>query len=1183
MSADGTAPTLSVGVIAGIAAGAVGISALIVCVIVLIIRAKRKHRRIVTDLENRGVGLSRGPSIAEISDPGTYRTRTVLRRNTGFIPYGANDSGWDSLHSNDSFHTGQAPGIVRQPHHSVDFLSTLRTDNGRSNVAPRGGFHWPFTKRNGMKPSSKPTAAVSRLSAITEAFCESPRSQPTPIPVIPDPDQEGVDPFGYHHRDEEVQDDEDALDRSDSVADQQRASSPLLHVPARPAMKPAALFSNPELGTIRLVQGSRSKSTTNLPTGERHTSAALRRPAMHQRSTSLCTQKSGHVPSAPVPPLPAHISTERRRSSSIQVSPARMSASSVGSGGSSILVHSPGLAMKHEHSLRLLEGATRDWKKPFINGPRPMHNSITAFGSSPGPRRHHTVGSRGSIRSSIARYSGASFQSLKPSRANSVDSSLASQNRLSSDEVLARDKRSSGQFSSLSSPDKLLRTPISRRSSRFMVDERGSPSARCADYSTPKVREDDNGTLQASASRTSAGSWTFSVEPSPVQASIIPSALKGSPNGRKDHRRQNCVRISLAPTILGPSPPRMKQIQEEDSPPSESGLHAMKRDADAPGTPIHSSDTAALKSEFQSNATWRCPSNTASSPSQSLINFCQDNNLPLDHLGLEPNGQPRPKCLSTTSSIRSSALTFPSLPSPSEEPTKRTYPKTEEQSIVPHTPTETPMLAEDTVDEEQYQDALTSPLREDIPSITATPDTEDVVAAFLSLSSDDSRTASEDFSPHCNPEMNSSPPSLLTSRSCWNIERSISPRHLSASSSPVSPKSQRGSVSIACILPVTEPVELPKNISPTSAIAEPSDLPPVEPQTPDSKPNSAAPSRSTTIIGPRTQPTKALGKTVQMLRRMNSDVGRDHRAERRYLSLGNREASPTIAGSRYHDSYADFSVFRPRAIDFNDLVTPTGGLSAYDDDDDDLDIGSELDIDEMLSSSNRASKRKADFDDSYGDSLSWLDSDDTNPWGQDSGKPSPAKSFKHLPGQDKSHVQGGDEAEFAGDGGPQSIVWDKGSRFWEQADDLRPPRSPRLAPVTLPGLGAASSNATSGNMTNESFNIPGLSLTTASPSMSPEHATATFFVAPPDADQLEVRTSWVLGTVTRKSRPQRANTMRKSAILNLSSSAHNRQRRGNATDEGRSEVKTPEPNDDVREKVFGTPGSLYDEDGFLKL
>lgn len=46
-----------------------------------------------------------------------------------------------------------------------------------------------------------------------------------------------------------------------------------------------------------------------------------------------------------------------------------------------------------------------------------------------------------------------------------------------------------------------------------------------------------------------------------------PSAMKGSPSARKGHKRQNCVRISLIPTMLGPptrSPsPCMNDIEEE--------------------------------------------------------------------------------------------------------------------------------------------------------------------------------------------------------------------------------------------------------------------------------------------------------------------------------------------------------------------------------------------------------------------------------------------------------------------------------------------------------------------------------------------------------------------------------------------------------------------------------------------
>jgi len=71
---------------------------------------------------------------------------------------------------------------------------------------------------------------------------------------------------------------------------------------------------------------------------------------------------------------------------------------------------------------------------------------------------------------------------------------------------------------------------------------------------------------QASSTRSSNGN-PFQWDPAPL-SSGKPSAMKGSPSARKGHRRQNCVRISLAPTILGPwirspSPSMMKDILEE--------------------------------------------------------------------------------------------------------------------------------------------------------------------------------------------------------------------------------------------------------------------------------------------------------------------------------------------------------------------------------------------------------------------------------------------------------------------------------------------------------------------------------------------------------------------------------------------------------------------------------------------
>lgn len=1179
----GSAP-LSKGVIGGVAAAGAGVFLLLLCIIVLILRARRNHKRRLADLESRGAGLSRGPSIAEITDVGTHRTRTVLRRNTNFVPYGNNNSGWDSLHSNDSWHTDRVQGVPGSSNPPVVPLSTLQTVQNCDTSVSRTSFPWLFGRRSSTKRTKRP-APVSRLSAITEAFCESPRSQQlTALPIIPDPDE---DVFSHHAANKPNDDAYNARERGSGLSrtEHGRPSSPLLEIPALPAMKPAITINDHNgADTIRVVQASRSKSMAYLPSSEYEQSVSRKRPVMHKRSVSLCTQKSGQVPIGPAPPLPVFLSAAQKRNSLLQVSPSRLSVSSIGSGGSSVLIHSPDPGLKRTRSGNFLGITDHDW--PLVpNGLRPMRASGTSFHSSPGPRRYHTVSSRSSIRSSVARCSGASFD-LKLQRANSAASGLPAHNRFSATGSDMGERPGLVSEPSMASIPESLHSPSSRRSSRFFVDAKGSPVARFRSPALPDVA-DPISTSDIFSQSPSPDKHAFTFEPSPMRAGTKPSALKGSPNGRKGHRRQNCVRIQLAPTILGPSPPHMKQIDEEDSSPNSDVLASFAR---RDGLGIHSDPIRPpLVHRFGSNL--RRPSSSqrsslvASSSTMSLANFCQDNGLPLDQLGLIPGLKPLRPLTSRTGQINPSR-SIPAFPLMGNGLGNRSC-----SVSMPHLTSKAGPSAPSSPNEERGEDSLPDAGHGSAPvDTTAGADPEesmdDIMSAFLSLSSDDSKTSGQ-IGVATAIELHSSPPAVQKAGLTPGSDLQHETERASRSSSPVSPKSQPGMFTFGASLPVTEPVDIPWTFSPVKHVMELSSSAMAEPPTPDSASSSRTPSRSTAVGGPRAPPAPPLGKAVQMLRRMNSDVGLIHGAERRYLGLCHSNTSPGLPNGIYRDSYADFTRVREpsvedlgkKALERSNSSMPVIGLGILGED-----LGEELeiDIDEMLGSSVYGSGRKPALENRV--DLSWLDdASEEDLWDrEDLNEPSPLQKDLGSPSKNDLFA---DMPQFsAGAQDNRSFdVWESGEKFWEMQESPSPSTAATEETKVSP---STTKRKVSSIISEESCFIPGLSLTTATSPSLPIGIDCS--ESGNEGDRVGARSSWGSSTISMKKRrgTERSSSIRKSAILNLSSSAHNRQKAPNASQvdvDSRAARSTPEPDNVLVVKGQGTPGSLYDEDGFLKI
>lgn len=307
-------------------------------------------------------------------------------------------------------------------------------------------------------------------------------------------------------------------------------------------------------------------------------SYGLNRPESRGRSLSLGAPTS-LPPSGPVPPIPvrspARLCTEFKPEDKGETRQEKcishMSSSSIDSASSSVLVTSPILTRSNDdgalHSPTLEDVvagdghaslkavSNRKWQNPRITGPRPTTSNSTS-----------KIQKNGSVHGSIIRFSSESALTRKLSSGSTSSEGSIRKRRISvaqlgtaSSIIVSRVSSSNSLHGSVGGVQKVSTPPrkIKRQSS---VSASGSPAERrragvLKDISGNASRftanrESSDSTLNSG--RSSCGN-PFQWDPSAATLNV-PSALKGSPNARKGHRRQNCVRIStLTPQVLGPA------------------------------------------------------------------------------------------------------------------------------------------------------------------------------------------------------------------------------------------------------------------------------------------------------------------------------------------------------------------------------------------------------------------------------------------------------------------------------------------------------------------------------------------------------------------------------------------------------------------------------------------------------
>ncbi|KAH7042699.1 hypothetical protein B0J12DRAFT_579342, partial [Macrophomina phaseolina] len=538
----GSPPTIAPGVWIAIGVAGAIILVALVCMTWLLTRATRAHKRLLADLEQRGIRL--GQQHVQLEGNGVTKPRQVLRRNT-FLPYNNTSSGWGVLPSRESFGQSSVTKIT-QTTQTPTIIEPVPSPSQSSHKKV-----WPFHKRRSRPPKHIKLERVraSRLSAIIES--------PRPVLDISSPVvQENVDSSpGSPPRLRLDLTSGSPIERlcPPSFGSNKPNSAPDL----TSALRPAPLFSNPvpsPSGTV--IRSPRRRGRSNSVPSIYSTNEASREIVPSNgsqqlgRNFSLIYRQSGLAPESPVPPLPLRLG-HTRSISNVDYSPSRRSASSFESATSSILIANSPATQRSPHA-RMRQSPGHELHKSLVlKGPRPLppfqsRNSVEKFSATQHFRDE-------SIRSNVAQFAIDMTSSNPHSRNGSGDSKT--------DGKLKAESNNMGQLSLNDHPSNSLTggTPSTpRRNSRALVSSDGSPTERRRSIIHQDQSVSDH-TMAQQLSRTSTNASSscssngnpFQWDPTPMQSGT-PAIPKMSPERKKYHRRQNCIRLSLSTMQAGP-------------------------------------------------------------------------------------------------------------------------------------------------------------------------------------------------------------------------------------------------------------------------------------------------------------------------------------------------------------------------------------------------------------------------------------------------------------------------------------------------------------------------------------------------------------------------------------------------------------------------------------------------------
>ncbi|KAI9731987.1 MAG: hypothetical protein M1834_004438 [Cirrosporium novae-zelandiae] len=550
---------------------------------------KQKRRNIFTQLHRQPTTRDNGHSrISELTSP---------PRRSSLLPYSFSN-GWNPVTSHENL-PSQPPAASQEP--------KSQTSSGRSRH--KSMLSWPLPRH--VTPSIPLSQLpVSRLSAITERSHTDLESKCSPnvntiaeLPTETTPKESAEAlqmPSGgpLHHEQP------DRPYRTQTMPNMYSRPRPLLpHRPSydddiRPSEKEIAQRYSSLISALKPSVGNRKLGNLQ---GDR---------VSMPRSISLISQSSGTAPADPAPPVPppkpaiAKPDSQRRKS-------VRFSQSSYETTGSSIL----GNRSSQVFSQRDSDYASRDLLSPqtsvslitdVSSREEPIYtwqsSGVTRMGSPPGKQtrrclreKHKTSSSfRGTIeQTSLERRGSAGLYTTHLNNSTSQIPRRPATTTAASDQS-RENWGNSYEDVFLMTPTPATLPPLQARHSISGSMSQRRLSQRLSILEPLEAKSFDNGytnvlqnvsgnqvvPAQSQPQRRPATVATGNpFQWDPATQSRRNSALKGPTGQRKGHKRQNCVRISGMPILLGPNtfPPTAEEPEDLSHTPSPT------QEADIPG------------------------------------------------------------------------------------------------------------------------------------------------------------------------------------------------------------------------------------------------------------------------------------------------------------------------------------------------------------------------------------------------------------------------------------------------------------------------------------------------------------------------------------------------------------------------------------------------------------------------
>jgi hypothetical protein len=622
-----SAPLSDVAIVAITASVGSILLSLIITTAILLLRARRIHKKLLANLEERGVLTVQAQEEAREA---VSRPRAVLRRNT-ILPFNAK-SGWGALPSTETLPSAEEMSVVA--HYSPSRPTEEKRRSSR--------LSWPFSsKRLSGHSVHMRQMKASRLSIVLE--------DPKPPAMVPlrgnrlsisllkggeDQSSSSQTMLQYHPAFRH------SINESEMAEQESRANG-------------GPFFRD---GANKRLQ--RARSIAAVP------SAPTARPQLRARAASLCSQPPGMAPDMILPPLPldiVRIKSEAKRQSQLRQMPSKLSVSSFESADTSILTSRPSPIIPQVSKVRAAKVTKPGRKSPGGVGAKQFRDTLDL--------RTQVLGSQYLNNSSTIRSSVVIEETQNTESESQDHRSKHSNSRPLNIADRAQTVLLSNVLSSIANPPATQSMATPKRKSKTYVSSAGSPERQCHSEAKPRslagvIRSPKRQHSQTS-SRSSGGN-PFQWDPTPFAATGKPSALKGSPSARQGHRRKNSVRISLVPIIHGlPSripTPSLNEKKDDTSEGAsanrvENGLGLGCISARSLPTPP-SSTTFAPELKFPATSPRASP--TTKSPTLPLVSYDQSHVVfPTDHVLPELSAQEQ-KRLSNSSIF--SLSHFPATP-----------------------------------------------------------------------------------------------------------------------------------------------------------------------------------------------------------------------------------------------------------------------------------------------------------------------------------------------------------------------------------------------------------------------------------------------------------------------------------------------------------------------------------------